>query len=279
MVLLNRIMPKKKQVWVISSLFIFIVVAIAALAVYVYRHDLVRSVERATLPEAVDYGDRGAFPSVRPDTVPQANSARATIAPHVPTTDSGLPPEINLAVPFTVQAPHANWELPYKDFCEEASVLMVMRYVNGQPILSPDDADAGMLAIKEFEEARFGYYRDTNVADTATVITEHFNYPNIAVVENPTASDIRAALAAGKPVIMPAAGQYLGNPYFQAPGPPYHMLVIKGYTKDGRFITNDPGTRRGADFIYDEDVLMNALHDYRSDGNFLQGQKIIIIVG
>ena len=30
-----------------------------------------------------------------------------------------LPAEINLKVPFTAQAPHANWELPYGEACEK----------------------------------------------------------------------------------------------------------------------------------------------------------------
>jgi len=43
--------------------------------------------------------------------------------------------EINLPVPFTPQAPHANWAMPYKEACEEASALMAIRYSFGNPIL------------------------------------------------------------------------------------------------------------------------------------------------
>jgi hypothetical protein len=41
------------------------------------------------------------------------------------------------------------------------------------------------------------------------------------------------------------------------------MLVIKGYdeTQD-QFITNDPGTKRGADYRYKTDILISALRDY-----------------
>jgi len=36
-----------------------------------------------------------------------------------------LPESYNLGVPFTSQAPEANWQIPFKEACEEASVLMV----------------------------------------------------------------------------------------------------------------------------------------------------------
>ncbi len=57
------------------------------------------------------------------------------------------------------------------------------------------------------------------------------------------------------------------------------MLVIKGYTADGKFITNDPGTRRGADFLYSAATLLNANHDWRADGKVDRGRKVVLIVG
>ena len=55
----------------------------------------------------------------------------------------------------------------------------------------------------------------------------------------------------------------LGNIYFTAPGPENHMLLIKGYNfNDKSFTTNDPGTRRGEGYTYDENVLFEAIRDY-----------------
>ena len=89
---------------------------------------------------------------------------------------------------------------------------------------------------------------------------------------------MKKALSENKAILIPVAGRMLGNPYFQSPGPIYHMLVIKGYTKDGDFITNDPGTRNGENYIYSPEVIMNALHDWNSvDMN--KGAKVIVIVG
>lgn len=254
--------------------------AIAAFA-FVWRHDLIRSFERAALPEAVEYQPIASdhpLPvigsvSPRPTTPPPASSPTKTVVP------SSLPAEINLAVPFTPQAPHANWELPYKEFCEEASVLMAASYLQGEDIPSPEVADQKMLAIKAFEEQRFGHYEDTTAAETATILRDYYKIAAVELRENPSATDIKRAVAARKLVIVPAAGQLLHNPYFRAPGPPYHMLVVKGYTADGQFIVHDPGTRRGADYVYEESVIMNAIHDWRTDGKVEQGAKVILIVG
>ncbi len=195
-----------------------------------------------------------------------------------PTTNSSLPSEINLAVSFTSQAPAKNWGLPYAEFCEEASALMAASYINGWSIPSIEFADQKMLEIKEFEEQRFGYYKDTTAEETAVILREFYKIEKVKVMYEPTIQDIKKALSENRVVLVPAAGRQLGNPYFQSPGPIYHMLVIKGYTKEGNFITNDPGTRRGADFIYAPDVLMNANHDWNG-GDVNNGRKVVIIVG
>lgn len=213
-----------------------------------------------------------------PSAIPYKGTVTTTPSPKPIVSTVVLAGEINLDVPFTSQAPHRNWSDPYQDFCEEASVLMAMSYVEGEDISNPDVADAKMLAIKSFEEKRFGYHKDTNIAETAIIVKEFYKYSKVAVVKNPSIPDIKRALSEGKVVVIPAAGRELGNPYFTQPGPLYHMLVIKGYTKNGDFITNDPGTFRGANFIYSPEVLMNAIHDW-NNGNVDEGAKVMMIVG
>ncbi len=243
------------------------------------RHDVQRSLERASLPAETNYHDLvpantvAASPAQKVQVTPQPSTAAAQ------TSAKNMPVEINLAIPFTSQAPFGSWQNPYKEFCEEASILMAVRYLKNQPIRSTTDASDGMLAIQAFEQKEFGYWEDTTAAEVATILQKHFGISAVKVKINPTVDDIKAALAAGKPVIMPAAGRLLGNPFYTPPGPLYHMLVIKGYTKTGQFITNDPGTRRGADFLYSPTTIMNALHDWRPDGNVEAGRKVILIVG
>ena len=187
-----------------------------------------------------------------------------------------LPDTINLDVPFTPQAPHANWDLPYQEACEEASLLMVARYKNGNIINSPEDADLEIRKLVEFQNNFFGDYKDTTAEETAEIARIYYGFENTEVVYDFTAEDIKKELMAGHPVIVPAAGRQLPNPYFRSPGPLYHMLVIRGYTPD-RFITNDPGTKRGEEFVYKYADLLNAVHDW-NNGDVENGRKVMIVV-
>ena len=213
-----------------------------------------------------------------PSAVPYNEIQTATPGPKPATSTTVLVKEVNLDIPFTSQAPRQNWDQPYQDFCEEASVLMAVQYVRGESIPNADFADTKMLAVMDFEIKKFGYYRDTNVEEVAIIFREFYGIKEVRVVYNPTTEDIKKALIQKKAVVVPVAGRQLNNPYFTPPGPLYHMLVIKGFTKDGNFITNDPGTRRGANFIYKPNVLMNAIHDW-NDGDVENGQKVILVVG
>ncbi len=193
------------------------------------------------------------------------------------TDSTKLQRSINLKVPFTSQAPHAVWDGDHNEFCEEAAVLMVARFLQGRSIPNNDDAEKSLQRLKRWQLKRFGFFKDTTAEETATILRAYFKLKGVAVLKNPRVADIKRELAAGNPVIVPAAGQLLGNPFFRRPGPRYHMLVIKGYTKDGKFITNDPGTRRGADFVYQPKVLMNAMHDWNG-GDVERGPRVVIVV-
>lgn len=196
----------------------------------------------------------------------------------LPTTNPLLLSEVNLSIPFTSQAPSKNWGLPYAEYCEEASALMTASYINGTTIPTIEFAEQKMHEIRAFEEQRFGYYKDTNAEETAIIMREFYHFTKVQVLYDPTLNDIKKAVSEGKAVMAPMAGRMLGNPYFQSPGPIYHMIVIKGYTKEGNIITNDPGTRNGANFIYSPSVIMNAIHDWNG-GDVDNGRKVIIIVG
>ncbi|MFC1788268.1 C39 family peptidase [Patescibacteria group bacterium] len=188
------------------------------------------------------------------------------------------PSTFNLAVPFTSQAPNANWELPYQEACEEASVYMVHSFYEGMKAgkIPVEVADAALLKIVEFEKMLFGDYLDTTAEQTALFAEQIFGYTNTKLLYNPTVDEIKAHVSAGRPVIVPAAGQQLGNPNFTAPGPLYHMLVIRGYTETS-FITNDPGTRKGEAYIYKFDTIMQAMHDWNG-GDVVNGQKVVIVI-
>ena len=181
-------------------------------------------------------------------------------------------------VPFTSQAPRGNWASPWKDYCEEASVVMAAHFVWGTP-LTAKTAELEMNIIRQFEIAAFGRWRDTGIEQTADILRRLYGFSGIRTVSIASPEDIKTELATGKIVIAPTAGRLLKNPYFTPPGPLYHMVIVRGFDESRReFIVNDPGTRRGEGLRYPQDVLFSAIHDL-NDGDILQGEKRVMIVG
>lgn len=174
-----------------------------------------------------------------------------------------LPKEVLYDVPFTAQAPFGNWDDIRQDTgCEEASVLMAMKWVSGED-LTPEEAEQEIIAISEFEKENYGHHHDTSTKDTLKLIKEYYNYDKAYTEYDIEIEDIKKVLAQGSLVIVPINGQIIGNPYYTFPGPFQHKIVIRGYNDETQeFITNDPGTRRGNGYRYNYQVLKNALMDY-----------------
>jgi hypothetical protein len=241
--------------------------------------DLAAELSAPSLPEAVKYdGTEGADGTEEAeDEVLVLGSWNFLSESSVPSAFS-VPDEFNLDVPFTSQAPFAVWDEVHQETCEEASAYMVAAYYAGVTgRIDPETADKELLRLVALERERFGYFEDTTAAETAALIADAYGL-RAEVELDPTADDIRAHVAAGRPVIVPAAGRLLGNPNFTGEGPPYHMLVIRGYVGD-RFVANDPGTRRGEAYVYSEAVIMNAIHDWTGSLDTIEsGQKAVLVV-
>lgn len=189
------------------------------------------------------------------------------------------PKSILLPVPFTPQAPTANWDKLHNEACEEASAIMAYRYFNDDDssTLSPELVEAEIQKLTDWQQKTFGYHLSINTQETARMIREVYGLSS-AIKENFSADDIKKALTEGKLVLLPANGRLLGNPYYKRPGPIYHMLVIKGYDSQGNFITNDPGTKRGQNYPYTSDVLYNANGDYSHEEEKVDTAKKMVIV-
>lgn len=186
-----------------------------------------------------------------------------------------IPQTFNLNVPFGSQAPFANWDMPYQEACEEAAAIMVHYYYESKQ-LTPKIMNEEILKLVEWENKTFGYYEDTKASEIARILHEYFGHKNVEVRYEFAINDIKEEIAQGRPVILPAAGRLLPNPNFRQPGPIYHALVAKGYTEN-KIITNDPGTRKGHDFLYDPKELMNALHEWNEE-DILKGGKAMVVV-
>ena len=148
---------------------------------------------------------------------------------------------------------------------------MVEHFLKGTPLnAAGGDAQIHDLITVETSE---GLGTSITLEQLSALAKSHYGLQG-TVLENTSIESIKTALAAGKPVIVGAAGKELAQPYFTAGGPNYHMLVIVGY--DGTdFITNDPGVRQGRDFRYSQSNLFQAIHNW-NPANIDQGQKSML---
>jgi len=252
---------KAGRLWVFAGI---ILVAIASY--FIATHWLAR---KAVAPVALNK-----FPvsgNVQEPEMANVNGEEETEAP--------LPPTKLLPVPFTPQAPTANWDELHNEACEEASALMADAYFSGnhESTLSPEYAEAEIAKLTEWEKQNFGYYLSITTEEAAKMMEEVYGLSTI-IVQFPSPDELKRQLADGNLVILPANGQLLGNPNYKQPGPIYHMLVIKGYDRIG-FITNDPGTKRGLNYAYDYDTLKNAAGTWNHAEHAVNlNEKSVIIV-
>jgi len=185
-------------------------------------------------------------------------------------------------VPFTSQAPYGGWsDIRQEDGCEEASSLMAVSWAQGKT-LTAKEALAEILGASDYIEKKYKEYRDISPVNTLNwIIKDYFNYDKAAVIEDISLEKIIAELKSGHIIIAPMNGQILNNPNYTAPGPPNHMLVIRGYDAERRvFITNDPGTRHGEAYEYDVDLVYKAIRTYPTgyhEPNKLIKKDVIIV--
>jgi len=241
----------------VLSFFIVAVLALGTFLIvkYFFSQEAVTNREKDALPSAV-------APTQTKTTLPEAAKTE-------------IPDEINWSAPFTSQAPQAIWDHTHEEACEEAALLMAQRYFDKQQITSVGDAERGLQQIITWENENLGFFESTSAEQTAQVARGALGL-KAEVINTPSISEIKMILASGKLVVLPEAGREIGNPFYTAPGPLYHMLLLKGYTTD-QFITNDAGTKRGENYPYKFETVLNANHDWNG-GDVLNGAKKMIVV-
>lgn len=280
-----------KRFFVVFVIFVMSV-GIAGVAWYFFRGKIsgaLLELSKAQLPSVTKADGISMNKSANPDKPPTAIQNLT---------------EINLDVPFSSQAPLKDWGMPYQEACEEMSAILVDVFYrhkksyaggrgqsdevkNGNSIGIDDvsKADEAVKKLVEWEQANFGFYKHTTAEDTARILREYFGFERVEVRYDITLHDIKREVAAGRPVIVPLSGRKVGNIFYRRPGPVYHMLVVRGFTNDGRIITNDVGTQHGENYPYDENVFFAAIHDAASSGDgiiteeeILKGRKAMIVV-
>lgn len=184
-----------------------------------------------------------------------------------------------LQVPNTSQAPYGYWGQPWQDTCEEASIVMVDNFYQGKTNkkIAKRDAKKQLLQLLETKNKFYGKSLDEDANKVANLINDFYNW-EARVVAEPTIEMLLAELDNERPVIIPAYGKVLKNPYFLNGGPDYHMLVLAGYDETRKeFIVEEPGLNtRGLDFHYKYDTIMNAMRDFHGLNKTKTGPKVAI---
>jgi 6-pyruvoyl-tetrahydropterin synthase len=208
---------------------------------------------------------------------------KENVAP-VPTKilDSGLPDKHLIKTVFVPQSPEKNWDQPWQDACEEASLLTVDYFYRQISQSDPQIIKNDLIKIFDFETQQ-SFTHDVNLDQMALIAQNYLKYTP-KIINNPTTEDIKTYIFQDIPVIVPANGKtlYQENKHFKDGGPYYHNLVILGYDDNTqKFTVHDVGTQFGAYFKYTYSLLIESIHDFpkslqKEDIN--QGDKRILIL-
>ncbi|MCH7759206.1 C39 family peptidase [Patescibacteria group bacterium] len=167
---------------------------------------------------------------------------------------------VDLLVPFTSQSPFDQWDDLHNRAYEEAVLIMARHWLNNQK-LDQELANQEILDSVQWQEENWGGQYNLSISNTVTLARQYFNLKKIYFTSISSLDDIKYQLSKGNLVITPMAGRILKNPYYQRPGPVYHMVVVKGYNNQ-EIITHDPGTSQGEDFSYANDIFLESIHDW-----------------
>lgn len=188
---------------------------------------------------------------------------------------SSTMPDIYYSIPFTAQAPFGDWsDERQQEGCEEASVLMAMKWVTGDS-MSLQEAKDQIIAMSDWEKQEFGYFQDTSVQDTATrLFNRWFDYQNVSVQRDVSSVDILEELERGNILVVATDGTKANHTFYTPPGPERHMILIHGYDRTtGDFIYHDPGTRYGSDLRASASEMEYMMRDYASGVHEPIGEK------
>jgi hypothetical protein len=258
-----------------KKFIVIIIILIVASLAWSYKNRGPKVLE-ADLPLAQDYQE-----FVNTNTIPEevaTNTVEVVEEPYIESVEEPVVVQtsINLDVPFTSQAPTADWVQPFQDACEEASLLMVDYYYQNQDLPDVEQVEVVLLDMIGWQQEMWEGHFNLTLDDLDDFVKTNTEY-RTEIVEDLTIEKIKSYLNRGLPLIVPADGTKLANPFFKNGGPDYHMLVIKGYTED-KIITNDPGTSRGADFIYTYENMLYSIADWNKKESLATGPKRALIL-
>jgi hypothetical protein len=214
---------------------------------------------------------------VTPDLVPISASGD-TPAEQPPAI---LPAAVILPVPFTSQAPLNNWA-DRQHTCEEASLVMVDRYLRGDHaggLIDPRTADNAINQVTTWKPAL-----DLTSQQVGEVAKKNMGW-NYKLLPSDRLN-MKQQLALGRPLIIGVRTHGLGNPnypgyrnHFEEPAwSVSHFIVVIGYEATDHYILNDPGLTRGASYHITYDQLMHAIDDHDQAYPSLNSGRVFLVL-
>lgn len=277
-------MTKFLRIFYIVSLALIILVL---LTLFLMTKPLVLNEGQENITSLIDVEDKIIIPEIEPILDNEIEEYVATTSTKVeievlPQAEELLKiKSILYSVPFTSQAPFGDWNNEMiQDGCEEAVLLMAMKWVRGGGLTAQEVKDE-IVAISNFEQKQYGEFRDASISDTTLLIKDYFKYNNFFIKDDISTDDIVDELLKGSLVIIPVDGRKLNNPYYTLPGPQTHMLLVIGYDVDtDEFITNDPGTKRGANYRYPRAIIELSIQNYATGHHEISSvlEKSMIVI-
>lgn len=188
--------------------------------------------------------------------------------------------KVSLPVPFYWEIPDGIWVPPWSGACEEASIVAVEGYYlkKSMRIVPRVEAKKTMLPLFDIENKIFGYNSDTSGSEIVRLINDYTSF-DARLKDNPTLEEIKAELAAGRPVISLHYGYDLNNPRhrFRRGGSSYHVMAITGYDDaKGEFLVNDSELPDGIDFRYKYGTILSTLHDFNHQTKKADGPARVV---
>jgi hypothetical protein len=192
-----------------------------------------------------------------------------------------VPNKYLISLPFVEQAPEKNWDQPWQDACEEASLLTVQYfYQDKKPNLKQIKND--ILSLIDYENKN-EMTESINISQMSILSRDYLSLKS-KIIENPTINQLKEYISQNIPVIVPTSGKILfkENKHFNDGGPYYHNVVLVGYDDSKKqFIVHDVGTKSGKNFHYSYDLLIDSIHDFPDSNkkeDINNGQKRVLIL-
>ena len=180
----------------------------------------------------------------------------------------------NLKVDFFPQSPFWKWWPIFNDTCEEASALIAINYIRKIKMTREDFRDE-LLKMVDWQNNVFWDFKNTDVNQTATILKDYFKFSNYEILENPSIFDIKKNINDWNIIISPFYWVWLNPNYYWA-WPEYHFMVIKWYTTDS-FISHDVWTKYWKNYKYDQEDLLERIHDYNKNSIKDWKKRLIVL--